>query len=303
MWTTHREVFKDKTGQFEDGKLTLCIIQLLMAYFNERTEELILFADMSATAADVERTLTLPASPRVILLGLAAVFATFYVFNLRYQEEAARTLEFVQSGLSLCLSVHRSFVLWLRCSPFELRLLLTTSTGGLAINTSRVGAQLFLQDQTLPSHLLPVLYLYSREGSRLANATTVPYSTTQYYGVMMEHTDLTARRPEFNPTLGHLCVEFACSPRACVGFLQASFYFIFSFPKWIHKQGPLFMGINNLSEGLAAPGTVTGRTEAVGPVAARTETAGTVAVGVAARTMAAQTEAVGRRSLDSGCRS
>ncbi|KAK0143434.1 hypothetical protein N1851_018409 [Merluccius polli] len=81
---------------------------------------------MSATAADVERTLTLPASPRLILLvagdevpigcwmisiesrvicegiqptfitGLAAVFATYYVFNLQYQEEAARTLEFVQ---------------------------------------------------------------------------------------------------------------------------------------------------------------------------------------------------------------
>ncbi|XP_034552593.1 uncharacterized protein LOC117822073 [Notolabrus celidotus] len=84
---------------------------------------------MSASAADVERTLTLPASPRLILLvagdgvtigrwmisieshvicegiqpsfitGLAAVFSTYYVFNLQYQDEAARTLEFVQRRL------------------------------------------------------------------------------------------------------------------------------------------------------------------------------------------------------------
>ncbi|KAI9530044.1 hypothetical protein NQZ68_008285 [Dissostichus eleginoides] len=84
-------------------------------------------AEVSATAADVETTLTLPASPRLILLGgtgqvttgrrwmitlegrvifegitqtfltgLAAVFAIYYVFNLQYQEEAACTLEFIQ---------------------------------------------------------------------------------------------------------------------------------------------------------------------------------------------------------------
>ncbi|KAL1254081.1 hypothetical protein QQF64_016310, partial [Cirrhinus molitorella] len=79
-----------------------------------------------ATAADVECSLVLPASPRLILLvagdkatlggwmisienniicegimenfitGLAAVFAVYYVFNLQYQEEAAKTLEFLQ---------------------------------------------------------------------------------------------------------------------------------------------------------------------------------------------------------------
>ncbi|KAK7127276.1 hypothetical protein R3I94_008826 [Phoxinus phoxinus] len=115
---------KDAIAQGEDGELTL--IQLLMAYFDERIEGLILRADISATAADVQHTLTLPASPRLILLvagdevtlggwmisvennvicegiqqnfitGLAAVFATYYVFNLQYQEEAAKTLEFVQ---------------------------------------------------------------------------------------------------------------------------------------------------------------------------------------------------------------
>ncbi|KAL7388809.1 hypothetical protein ABVT39_021118 [Epinephelus coioides] len=40
-----------------------------MAYLEERTEGLMLLADMSATAADVERTLTLPTSPQLILLG------------------------------------------------------------------------------------------------------------------------------------------------------------------------------------------------------------------------------------------
>ncbi|XP_069395202.1 uncharacterized protein [Paralichthys olivaceus] len=124
-----RTKLKNKDVQSEDGELTLCIIQLLMAYFDERREGLILLADMSATAADVERTLTLPSSPRLILLvagdgvtlghwmisiesqvicegiqktfitGLAAVFATYYVFNMQYQEEAARTLEFVQRRL------------------------------------------------------------------------------------------------------------------------------------------------------------------------------------------------------------
>uniref|UniRef100_A0A8P4K3W5 Sterile alpha motif domain-containing protein 3 n=1 Tax=Dicentrarchus labrax TaxID=13489 RepID=A0A8P4K3W5_DICLA len=134
-----RTKLKNKDVQSEDGELTLCIIQLLMQYFfvyNDCTCNSILNLDtvvhvlqMSATAADVERTLTLPTSPRLILLvagdgvtlghwmisiesqvicegiqktfitGLAAVFATYYVFNLQYQEEAARTLEFVQSRL------------------------------------------------------------------------------------------------------------------------------------------------------------------------------------------------------------
>ncbi|XP_061888371.1 uncharacterized protein LOC133639226 isoform X2 [Entelurus aequoreus] len=118
-----------------DGELTLRIIQLLMAYFDERRDALILLADMSATAADVERTLTLPTSPRLILLvagdkvtikrwmismegdvicegvqpsfisGLAALLATYYVFNLAYQEEGARTLEFVQRDRSTSLTL------------------------------------------------------------------------------------------------------------------------------------------------------------------------------------------------------
>ncbi|CAJ1062884.1 uncharacterized protein LOC117823392 [Xyrichtys novacula] len=110
----------------KDGELTLRVVQLLLTYFDEDTEGLILSTKACATAADVECTLELPDSPRLVLLmsedkatvnqwmisndeqvicegsqpsvmsGLAALFATYYVFNLQYQEEAAKTLEFVQ---------------------------------------------------------------------------------------------------------------------------------------------------------------------------------------------------------------
>ncbi|KAK3542673.1 hypothetical protein QTP86_032417, partial [Hemibagrus guttatus] len=51
-----------------DLELSFCVIQLLMAHFSETQEGLILFANASSTAADVERTLELPAIPRLILL-------------------------------------------------------------------------------------------------------------------------------------------------------------------------------------------------------------------------------------------
>ncbi|CAL8290569.1 unnamed protein product [Merluccius merluccius] len=100
-----------------------CVILLLMAHFRENPEGLILQADVLATAADIERTLPLPDSPRLIVLGdvltatqwmlsiegqvvvpphpkfvagVAAFFASFYIFNLVYQEQASCTLEFIQ---------------------------------------------------------------------------------------------------------------------------------------------------------------------------------------------------------------
>ncbi|KAJ8014573.1 hypothetical protein DPEC_G00041650 [Dallia pectoralis] len=112
----------------EGVEVAHCIVQLLMAHFRENTEGLIFLADVSATAADIEMTLSLPASPRLILLvsggkelatigswmisleghvicegiqptflsGLATVFAMYYIFNLQYQDEASCTLEFIQ---------------------------------------------------------------------------------------------------------------------------------------------------------------------------------------------------------------
>ncbi|KAK0154388.1 hypothetical protein N1851_003542 [Merluccius polli] len=97
-----------------DVELSYCVLQLLMAHFSENITDLILLADGSATTADIERTINIPETPRLILLGileghilcegiqptfltgLAALFSTFYTFNLKYQEEAACTLEFIQ---------------------------------------------------------------------------------------------------------------------------------------------------------------------------------------------------------------
>ncbi|KAI5614408.1 hypothetical protein C0J50_8995, partial [Silurus asotus] len=100
------------------------VILLLLAHFKETLDGVILQADEFATPSDVEGSLNLPESPRLIILGqalsnqrwmlsmegqvvcegeqpnfmsgLAALFALFYNFNLQYQEEAACTLEFVQ---------------------------------------------------------------------------------------------------------------------------------------------------------------------------------------------------------------
>ncbi|KAI9537330.1 hypothetical protein NQZ68_026460 [Dissostichus eleginoides] len=121
---TNRNV-KDVLSNCEDNEMALCVVQLLMAHFGEDLTGIVLLTNVSA--ADVETTLTLPASPRLILLGgtgqvttgrrwmitlegrvifegitptfltgLTAVFAIYYVFNLQYQEEAACTLEFIQ---------------------------------------------------------------------------------------------------------------------------------------------------------------------------------------------------------------
>ncbi|KAK0147739.1 hypothetical protein N1851_012559 [Merluccius polli] len=113
-------------SQSEGTDVALLVVQLLMAHFTETTDALILLADVSATVDDVEKTLTLPPTPRLIILcgtervttgrwmispeghvqcegiqptfmtGLAALFSLYYIFNLQYQEDAACTLEFIQ---------------------------------------------------------------------------------------------------------------------------------------------------------------------------------------------------------------
>ncbi|KTF81589.1 hypothetical protein cypCar_00044672 [Cyprinus carpio] len=124
---TNKDV-KDILSNGEDNEMALRVVQLLMAHFGEDLTGLILLTDVSATASDVETTLSLPASPRLILpvsgatgqvtikgwmitfegrvisegitptfaTGLAAMFAIYYIFNLQYQDEAACTLEFIQ---------------------------------------------------------------------------------------------------------------------------------------------------------------------------------------------------------------
>uniref|UniRef100_A0A3B3RC51 Uncharacterized protein n=1 Tax=Paramormyrops kingsleyae TaxID=1676925 RepID=A0A3B3RC51_9TELE len=126
------QFFKEKPTN-EDVRNTLSsdqndvaamVLQLLLAHFKEKLDGLILLTDEFATPSDVQQALPLPESPRLIILGqslsnqrwmlsvegqvvcegeqpnivsgLAALFASFYNFNLQYQEEAACTLEFIQ---------------------------------------------------------------------------------------------------------------------------------------------------------------------------------------------------------------
>ncbi|XP_059906679.1 uncharacterized protein LOC132456365 [Gadus macrocephalus] len=100
-----------------------CVLLLLMAYFKEPKNAIMLEADPCATAADVESTVPLPSNPCLIVSGdmmkptawmlsieqkvvmgphhsfsngIAAMFASYYCFNLQYPEEGSSTLEFIQ---------------------------------------------------------------------------------------------------------------------------------------------------------------------------------------------------------------
>uniref|UniRef100_A0A3B3T6F9 Uncharacterized protein n=1 Tax=Paramormyrops kingsleyae TaxID=1676925 RepID=A0A3B3T6F9_9TELE len=101
-------------SQNEDVELSLRLIQLLMTYFDENIEGLLILADVSyvnimcnviilkmlLTSLSIENHVICEGVQPSFTTGLAAVFAVYYVLNLQYQEEASRTLEFV----------HRCFV-------------------------------------------------------------------------------------------------------------------------------------------------------------------------------------------------
>ncbi|KAL7880707.1 hypothetical protein SRHO_G00029610 [Serrasalmus rhombeus] len=117
------DVVKKVLGTHGEEEVAALIIELLMAHFKEKTEDLILKTE-AASAANVERTLDLAESPWLIIpgeklsgqkwmvgiegqvvcevvqpifsSGLATLFACYYNFNLQYQEAAACTLEFIQ---------------------------------------------------------------------------------------------------------------------------------------------------------------------------------------------------------------
>ncbi|XP_067291128.1 uncharacterized protein [Pseudorasbora parva] len=122
-----RTVLKDidQAGK-EDVDYGVASIITTMAYFKEKEDAFFLLADVTATPADVEGSLSLPSTPRLIALGesvfiakkwmltmegrviiepqeltdfqsaLAILFGCYYVFNVQYQEEAMNTLEFIQ---------------------------------------------------------------------------------------------------------------------------------------------------------------------------------------------------------------
>ncbi|TRY93720.1 hypothetical protein DNTS_002151 [Danionella cerebrum] len=100
-----------------ENDVTAMALQLLLAHFKENLDGLVLQADEFAIPSDIQQSLHLPESQSLsnrrwmlsmeghvvcegaqpnFVSGLAALFSTFYNFNLQYQEEAACTLEFVQ---------------------------------------------------------------------------------------------------------------------------------------------------------------------------------------------------------------
>ncbi|KAM8762282.1 uncharacterized protein AB9X84_007107 isoform 2-T2 [Acanthopagrus schlegelii] len=125
-----RAVLKEALKKDREGTDGLAAMLVMLAYFKEQEDSLFLLADVTTTPADAEAHLSLPITPRIIMLGetilsaqkwmlsiegrvviptaahltdfttaLAALFACYYVFNLEYQVEANTTLEFVQRFL------------------------------------------------------------------------------------------------------------------------------------------------------------------------------------------------------------
>ncbi|KAI7811510.1 hypothetical protein IRJ41_022071, partial [Triplophysa rosa] len=107
----------------EDSEKAACILLLVMAYFKEPKDAIVLEVDTCATATDIKSTITLTSTPRLIVqgnttrprawmlsldgevvvgphpdftTGLCAIFASYYNLNLQYAEDAACTLEFIQ---------------------------------------------------------------------------------------------------------------------------------------------------------------------------------------------------------------
>ncbi|KAI4889318.1 hypothetical protein NFI96_006059 [Prochilodus magdalenae] len=64
----HRDV-QAVVSQGLDRDLTFNVVQLLLVHFGESPDGLMILADVSSTSADIEKKFTLPASPRLILLG------------------------------------------------------------------------------------------------------------------------------------------------------------------------------------------------------------------------------------------
>ncbi|XP_034567502.1 uncharacterized protein LOC117832466 [Notolabrus celidotus] len=121
-----RKVLKDIDDGEEDINHGVASVLTLMAFFKENEDALFLLADVTATSADVEGSLPIPSTPRLIARGdsvftatswmltmegqvliqpqeltdfpsaLAVLFCCYYIFNVQYQEEAASTLEFIQ---------------------------------------------------------------------------------------------------------------------------------------------------------------------------------------------------------------
>ncbi|KAK7175251.1 hypothetical protein R3I93_002220 [Phoxinus phoxinus] len=108
------------------NRTAISAILLMMKYFKEKDNSVFILADETATKMSIENEMSLPATPRLIMLGdtlltsskwfisiegrvthsidnqldfaaaLSMFFGCFYVFNIEYQESASATLELIQ---------------------------------------------------------------------------------------------------------------------------------------------------------------------------------------------------------------
>uniref|UniRef100_A0A8C6SIW7 Zgc:113210 n=1 Tax=Neogobius melanostomus TaxID=47308 RepID=A0A8C6SIW7_9GOBI len=110
----------------QQSQTGIATVLILMMHFLEKEDSIFLLADINATKLSVKAEMTLPATPRLILLGntflsatkwmvsfegrvayileehlgfadaLSEFFGCFYVFNIEYQQPACATLELIQ---------------------------------------------------------------------------------------------------------------------------------------------------------------------------------------------------------------
>ncbi|KAL7854969.1 hypothetical protein SRHO_G00171590 [Serrasalmus rhombeus] len=62
---------KKVLGTHAEEEVAALFIELLMAHFKEKTEDIIFQTEETASAANIERTLDLAESPQLIILGMA----------------------------------------------------------------------------------------------------------------------------------------------------------------------------------------------------------------------------------------
>nr|XP_023660916.1 uncharacterized protein LOC111840390 [Paramormyrops kingsleyae] len=114
------------TTTMQQTQTSIAVVLLLMKHFLEKEDSIFILVDETATKSSIEKDWTLPATPRLIMLGntflsakkwivsidvkvayilvehlsfadaLSVFFACFYVFNIEYQEPACATLELIQ---------------------------------------------------------------------------------------------------------------------------------------------------------------------------------------------------------------
>ncbi|XP_051742073.1 uncharacterized protein LOC127508314 isoform X2 [Ctenopharyngodon idella] len=116
----------DDANAPNNNRTAISAILLMMKYFKEKDNSVFILADETATKTSIENEMSLPATPRLIMLGdtlltsskwfisiegrvthsiddqldfaaaLSVFFGCFYVFNIEYQESASATLELIQ---------------------------------------------------------------------------------------------------------------------------------------------------------------------------------------------------------------